>query len=36
VSLQTRSGAVGRETARQVEDAILTRARQLRIRDGGL
>jgi hypothetical protein len=36
VALQSRRGAVGRETARQVEDAILTRARQLRIRDGGL
>ena len=36
VSVQTRSGAVSRETARQIEDAILTRARQLRIRDGRL
>jgi hypothetical protein len=36
VALQSRSGAVGRETARQIEDAILTRARQLRIRDGAL
>lgn len=36
VALQSRSGAVGRETARQIEDAILTRARQLRIRDGRL
>lgn len=36
VALQSRGGAVGRETARQVEDAILTRARQLRIRDGRL
>ena len=36
VALATRGGAVNRETARQVEDAILTRARQLRIRDAGL
>ncbi len=36
VALQTRNGAVNRETARQIEDAILTRARQIRIRDGGL
>ena len=36
VALQSRSGAVGRETARQIEDAILTRARQLRIADGAL
>jgi hypothetical protein len=36
VALQSRNGAVGRETARQIEDAILTRARQLRIRDGRL
>lgn len=36
VALQTRGGAVSRETARQVEDAILTRARQLRIRDSNL
>lgn len=36
VALQSRGGAVGRETARQVEDAILTRARQLRIRDSNL
>jgi hypothetical protein len=37
LSLQTRGGApVSRETARAVEDAILTRARQLRIRDSGL
>lgn len=36
VSLQTRGGAVNREVARQIEDAILTRARQLRIRDSGL
>ncbi|MDG4646811.1 DUF3576 domain-containing protein [Roseibacterium sp. SDUM158017] len=36
VALQSRNGAVSRETARQIEDAILTRARQIRIRDGGL
>lgn len=36
VALQSRGGPVGRETARQIEDAILTRARQIRIRDGGL
>ncbi len=37
VAVQSRGGAaVSRETARQIEDAILTRARQLRIRDGSL
>lgn len=37
VALQTRGGgAVSTETARAVEDAILARARQLRIRDIGL
>jgi hypothetical protein len=37
VSLQTRGGAsVSRDTQRAVEDAILTRARQLRIRDSKL
>ncbi|MEM1274254.1 MAG: DUF3576 domain-containing protein [Pseudomonadota bacterium] len=36
VALQSRGGPVDRETARQVEDAILTRARQLRIRDANL
>lgn len=37
VSLQTKGGAaVSRETLRAVEDAILTRARQLRIRDSKL
>ncbi|MBY6202964.1 DUF3576 domain-containing protein [Maritalea mobilis] len=36
VALQTRGGPVSRDTARQIEDAILTRARQIRIRDGGL
>jgi len=36
VALQSRGGPVSRETQRAVEDAILTRARQLRIRDGEL
>jgi len=36
VSLESRGGAVAPETVRAVEDAILTRARQLRIRDSGL
>lgn len=37
VALQSRGGgAVAPETQRAVEDAILTRARQLRIRDAGL
>lgn len=36
LSLQTRSGPVSAETARAVEDAILTRARQLRQRDSRL
>ncbi|MBL4628334.1 MAG: DUF3576 domain-containing protein [Roseicyclus sp.] len=37
VALQGRGGsAVSRETARQVEDAILTRARQLRVADSNL
>lgn len=37
VSLQTRGGgAVAPETVKAVEDAILTRARQLRIRDSNL
>lgn len=37
VALQTRGGgAVSSETARAIEDAILTRARQLRIRDSNL
>lgn len=36
VAVQSRGGSVGRETARQIEDAILTRARQLRIADGNL
>lgn len=37
VALQTRGGAaVSRATARAIEDAILTRARELRIRDNKL
>jgi hypothetical protein len=37
VALQTRGGAAGsRDTARAIEDAILTRARQLRIQDSRL
>ena len=36
VALQSRAGPVSRDVARQVEDAILTRARQLRIGDGNL
>ena len=37
LSLQTRgAGSVSRDTQRAVEDAILTRARQLRIRDSKL
>lgn len=36
VALNTRSGPADRDTVRAIEDAILTRARQLRIRDGGL
>ncbi|KFE34054.1 DUF3576 domain-containing protein [Thioclava atlantica] len=36
VSLRTRSGAVSADTQRAVEDAILTRARELRIRDSKL
>jgi hypothetical protein len=36
VSVQSRNGAVSREVARQIEDAILTRARQIRIRDSNL
>ncbi|MEM9797242.1 MAG: DUF3576 domain-containing protein [Pseudomonadota bacterium] len=36
VALRTRAGAVGQETQRAIEDAILTRARQLRIRDSRL
>ncbi|WP_298438312.1 DUF3576 domain-containing protein [uncultured Jannaschia sp.] len=36
VALRTRGGTVNRETQRAIEDAILTRARQLRIRDSNL
>lgn len=36
LSLQTRSGPASPDTVRAVEDAILTRARQLRIRDQNL
>lgn len=36
VSLSSQAGPVPTETVRAVEDAILTRARQLRVRDGNL
>ena len=36
VALQSRNGPVAAETQRAVEDAILSRARQLRIADGNL
>ena len=36
ISLRSRSGVVSPDTVRAIEDAILTRARQLRIRDGKL
>ncbi|UWQ22128.1 DUF3576 domain-containing protein [Jannaschia sp. W003] len=36
LSMRTRSGAVDRGTLREIENAILTRARQLRIRDSRL
>nr|WP_226779816.1 DUF3576 domain-containing protein [Oceaniglobus trochenteri] len=36
VALQTRGGPASVDTVRAIEDAILTRARQLRIRDGKL
>ena len=36
VAVVTRGGAANRDTVRQIEDAILTRARQLRIQDRGL
>ena len=36
ISLRTRGGVVSADTVRAIEDAILTRARQLRIRDGKL
>lgn len=36
VSVESRGGAVNRDVTRQIEDAILTRARQLRLRDTSL
>ncbi len=36
VALQSRSGTVSAETQRAIEDAILSRARQIRIADGTL
>ena len=36
LALRTRSGAVSPEIQRQIEDAIMTRAHQLRIADGDL
>jgi hypothetical protein len=36
VSVQTRGGVASAETVRRIEDAILTRARQLRVRDKNL
>jgi hypothetical protein len=36
LALRTRSGAVNADVQRQIEDAIMTRARQLRIADGDL
>ena len=36
VALVTKGGPASRDTIRQIEDAILTRARQLRIADGKL
>lgn len=36
VALATRGGPASRTTARAIEDAILTRARQIRIRDSSL
>ncbi|MEM7317889.1 MAG: DUF3576 domain-containing protein [Pseudomonadota bacterium] len=36
VALQSRGGPVSRSTSRAVEDAILSRARQLRVADGQL
>lgn len=36
LALATRSGPASTETVRAIEDAILTRARQLRIADGNL
>ena len=36
VALQSRNGPVAAETQRAIEDAILSRARQIRIADGAL
>ena len=36
LSIQTRGGTASAETVRRIEDAIMTRARQLRIRDKNL
>jgi hypothetical protein len=36
IAIQTRNGPASAETQRAVEDAILTRARQLRVADGRL
>ncbi|MEJ6709105.1 MAG: DUF3576 domain-containing protein [Amylibacter sp.] len=36
ISIQTRGGVASAETVRRIEDAILTRARQLRVRDKNL
>ena len=36
LSIQTKGGPASAETTRRIEDAILTRARQLRIRDNNL
>lgn len=36
VAIQTRNGPASAETQRAIEDAILTRARQLRVADGNL
>ncbi len=36
VALMTRGGPASKDTIRQIEDAILTRARQMRIADGKL
>lgn len=36
VAIETRNGAVSADTRRAVEDAILTRARQLRVQDSNL
>ena len=36
LSIQTRGGPASAETTRRIEDAIMTRARQLRVRDSSL